>query len=503
MGELRFVVYPIDQAGELADLTGAYLSGRDGMPWPSQMALADGVVTCSRSVGGSAALKLRWTVNDFGKIVLSTTPLMERSEPYHLQVELAREKVRAVRNQLADWEAEGLRVSEATHGLIRQANQRFLAAAANQHNGVEAAAEANEAIRAAVDSAEALALEFSQDLLQRKKLAQSYAPPALLGCRLPDFSDTPQAAELFADLFGYATVDMTWAQIEPCEGEYQWDRVDHDVQWCLSNRILPKGGPLLSFRPGEMPEWVRNWEGQFDQLITLVCDYVETVVARYRDRVQVWDVVAAANTAPDVKFTEEEVLRLAATACETAKRIHPRAICSLTVSDPWGDYLAAGGRSMSPLSFAEAMIRADVGIAVVGLDVIQGIDWSGGYCRDMLELSNLLDRYGRLGSPIHISLLAAPGAVGVDADCQLGADVDPADGGAWHGLWTPDMQAKWLETFLLIAISKPYMHAVSYADFTDSQPHTFPHAGLLDADNQPKPAHAVLKRLRDQHLNAE
>ena len=503
MGELRFAIYPDDRADESVDLTGAYLTGRDGMPWPAEIDVAGGVITCRRTVGGSAALKVRWPVNGFGKVVLSTTPLMERPEPYHLHVELAREKVRSVRNQLANWEAEGLRIGERSRDLIRQANQRFLASLAKQDDGAEAAQEAAESIRAAVEASESLVNEFSRDLLQRKKLAQSYAPPALLGCRLPDVQSGAWAPETFTDVFGYATIDMTWGRIESREGEYKWDDVDREVQWCQASHVLPKGGPLLSFRAGEMPDWVRHWAGEFDRLIMVVCDYVETVVARYRDRVQVWDVVAAANNAIDTRFTEEEILRLTASACETAKRIHPRAICSLTIADPWGDYLAEGGRSMSPLNFAEAMIRADVGVGVVGLDIIQGVDSAGGYCRDLLELSHLLDRYGRLGSPIHLSTVAVPSDAGPDADCQLGPDVDPADGGAWHGPWTPQRQAEWLESFLMIAISKPYMHAVTYADFQDGSTHTFPHAGIRDADGEPKPAHAMLQRLREEHLATE
>jgi len=497
---LKFAAYPEGHEFGPDDLSGAFLASRDMMPWPCQISFADGVVTCQRLVEGSASLRLRWTVPGIGQVVLSTTPLMERDEPYHLQIELAREKLRQLRERMADWEAQGLAIAPEIRSLAEGANNAFLKTLSHQESGAEAARHADRALHDALLAAERLVIDYSVELLRRKQNALIGTPPVLLGCRLPNLHDQPELQKPFQDAFGYATIDVSWARTEPQEGQYQWGPVDRDIQWCHANHMLPQAGPLVQFRADDLPDWLAAWDGDFGHLESFVCDYVETTVARYRDRVQVWNVVGAANSASVLNLSEDELLRLAASAIGTARRVQPKAICIATIADPWGDYLAEGGRSTSPIQFAETLVRGNVGLTAIGLELFQGLDVGGGYCRDLSQMWDLLARYSELGVPLHISSVAVPGGVGPDADSTFGTDLDPAAGGTWHRPWDAELQAEWLEAFLLIAASIPYMHAISYSDFTNSQPHRFPHAGLLDADGRPAPAYEAIKRFRNEHL---
>ncbi|HEX5269084.1 MAG TPA: hypothetical protein VFW33_01290, partial [Gemmataceae bacterium] len=58
----------------------------------------------------------------------------------------------------------------------------------------------------------------------------------------------------------------------------------------------------------------------------------------------------------------------------------------------------------------------------------------------------------------------------------------------------------WARAFGALAICKPYTQAVHWAHFSDAEAHTFPHAGLFDADGRVKPALAALRELREKHL---
>jgi hypothetical protein len=49
-------------------------------------------------------------------------------------------------------------------------------------------------------------------------------------------------------------------------------------------------------------------------------------------------------------------------------------------------------------------------------------------------------------------------------------------------------------------VCKPYVQGVHWAHFSDAEPHTFPHAGLLDAQGTVKPALVPLRELREKHL---
>ena len=56
------------------------------------------------------------------------------------------------------------------------------------------------------------------------------------------------------------------------------------------------GGPLIDLGPNGMPEWLSQWQDDFINLQSFVCDFIETAVSRYTGRVRIWEVSARANT---------------------------------------------------------------------------------------------------------------------------------------------------------------------------------------------------------------
>jgi hypothetical protein len=51
-----------------------------------------------------------------------------------------------------------------------------------------------------------------------------------------------------------------------------------------------------------------------------------------------------------------------------------------------------------------------------------------------------------------------------------------------------------------LAVCKPLVRSVVWAQFNDAEGHQFPHCGLLDAAARPKPALNRLQSLREEHL---
>jgi hypothetical protein len=70
--------------------------------------------------------------------------------------------------------------------------------------------------------------------------------------------------------------------------------------------------------------------------------------------------------------------------------------------------------------------------------------------------------------------------------------------GVWRKPWDEVIQSEWLEAFFRIAVAKPFVTAVSWRDFSDHQPHQFPHGGLLRKDLHPKIAYQRLEGLRHE-----
>ena len=66
---------------------------------------------------------------------------------------------------------------------------------------------------------------------------------------------------------------------------------------------------------------------------------------------------------------------------------------------------------LSPLHFADALVRAEIGLSAIGLEINLGY-WPGGTAlRDVLELGRQIDRWSLLGMPLLITL-TLPSAAG-------------------------------------------------------------------------------------------
>jgi hypothetical protein len=75
--------------------------------------------------------------------------------------------------------------------------------------------------------------------------------------------------------------------------------------------------------------------------------------------------------------------------------------------------------------------------------------------------------------------------------------LDPVAGGRWRRPWDPQLQAEWMEAVYRVALSKPFVESVAWANLADMG-QTLPAGGLLDDMLQPKPVFKRLHDLRDQ-----
>src|SRR5260370_3826936 len=74
--------------------------GQDNMPFPTQVLVEPGQMTVLRGVDESGCLFTPWDVNGSGRVMATSATLMERTQPYHLLIELARGKLNQVRGQV-------------------------------------------------------------------------------------------------------------------------------------------------------------------------------------------------------------------------------------------------------------------------------------------------------------------------------------------------------------------------------------------------------------------
>jgi hypothetical protein len=144
------------------------------------------------------------------------------------------------------------------------------------------------------------------------------------------------------------------------------------------------------------------------------------------------------------------------------------------------------------LHFADALIRAGLGVSALMLELNVGYFPGGTQLRHDLEFNRLLDTWSSFGLPLWLSL-SAPSDDIVDPLAQRKASVSP-------GTWDEATQRAWVSRLVSLAIVKPTVQGVVWNQLLDSQLHDFPHGGLFDARREAKPAFLALSAIRQAHL---
>jgi hypothetical protein len=461
--------------------------GPDNMPWPTVVRVEGDRLTVTRGVDESGYLVVPWDVA--GRLMGTTATLMERPGPYDLLVELARGKVNQVRCQAADWLGGGLQLDPALGRQIHDATNAFVGAVAGDPH------RAADALTLGYRAADALVRAYVDQVftIRHQRQARLDTP---LGCRLgTGVPPEPLAGALLAAC-NAVCVPMAWNTVEADEGSYDWGPADALLDWAARHGVAATAGPLVDFSPAHLPAWLWLWERDVPGLASFMCKYVEAAVRRYRPRVRRWQLTAASNCASVLSLTEDELLGLTYRLVETARQVDPSLELVVGVSQPWGEYMAVEDRTHSPFIFADTLIRSGLNLAALDIELVMGMTPRGSYCRDLLEASRVLDLYALLGVPLRVTL-GYPSAESPDPDADPELRVA---GGRWHGGFDPATQADWAASFGALALCKPFVQGVQWAHLSDAGPHPFPHCGLADAANRPKPALAKLRELREKHL---
>lgn len=492
MGVLRFRIEPpsLMPSGQAPS---AYITGADGRVHITRSEIQDGVLSLHRQSSDSSTAHITVTIPERGQMVLSTTSLPERDIPYHMGVELLRGCLGDVREQACGWELARMNIPERYRSTQRQAFHCLAAACGTQTEPNLSNPQVLNGLKLALNAADVLIESY---VMQRTAGTRSHqiTAPTLVGCTLD--ATALQARNEFTGAFNAARIPIEWRWIEPVEGEYQWELLDHLIERCIDPRMAIIGGPLLDFTTGGLPKWLVPWAGDIANLPSFVCDFVETAINRYTGRIRMWEVAAYGNLGGALSLSEEHRLTVMARAMETAFRTDSDAQFFVRVGQPWGEYLAQGNHRLSPFQLVDALLRSHLGLSGVTLEIAMGYGPPGSLTRTRLAVSRLIDQWSQLGIQLHV-VLACPSAIGPDAAAYGGCQVQ---NGTWRLNWSEETQAAWLEEFLPMISAKPAVTGVFLNSFGDSLAHRYPHAGMLRPDGTAKPALQFVEQHRNANL---
>lgn len=429
--------------------------------------VSDGIYTVDEVPRCGRHLQLPWSVAGIGEVYIRAPQLMERDAPYRLTTELARGQLAQVKEYLAS-----ARISKDT--LPEHIQQRMKKACDSLFRSVRMNGDPNaedcaqEALREAVLVGEEVALFQCQE-------SSSHS---MVGVVLND----PRCFQLPLDSFQHATIPVCWRTIEAEQGKYKWDKLDKQINRCVDLGIPFTLGPLIAFSRQNLPEWLSSWDDDAELVVTLMSNFVETVIHRYESKVTSWETTAGVNPEDLFQIGEEMIGHVLVQLLRVAEDLAPDAQLILTIDQPWSEFLLHSQRRFPTFCLVDTLLRCAPAIRALNIEVAMGYPSWGGQ-RTLLDFTKMLDRYGELGVPLRVRLY-------FPSQAPLPSNCDPAR-------FTQQRQAEWLEKHVLIARSKPFVELVSWGAMMDNDCLRWPHSGLVDAHGQAKDAFSRLVRLCD------
>ncbi len=468
-------------------LHGAYMFGSDGMAIrKAQVSFVDGVLECYKPSEETAGVALLWPVEGFGKVLLPTTCLPERPEPYNLNLELARGRLMQIINKREDWSI--FEDAEDSAALCQEAQDLFIKAIQNISDGPAASQLADQALQKAVVFSESLAARQAKVLFASRGKNHGFGR-GCLGC----WVDPKQIAnhaylEQFAGAFGLAMVPFNWGQIELEREKYDFSKLDACITLLSKRKLAIGAGPLLCFSKEYLPKWLLEGQVDFEKIRECAYEFVSAAAARYGGMVRTWCVVSGLNAQNYFGFGFEQVLEITRAANRAVKAASERAVRIIEVSNPWGEYYGEVPDTIPPLVYMDMVIQSGINFDAFGLSMRFGADQSGMHVRDMMQISAILDSFVPISRPMYITNVEVPGRDGASSDVV----------GSWHGPWDKVKQAEWLDQFYRIALSKACIDGVMYSNFTDIADSAVPDSGLMTTGLEAKESYMAMKRFHDR-----
>ena len=489
---LRFDVYRNGGPAGQIDLAGAYVFGQDYIPVRADLAAGNGQITCMKHAPGACGLATLWHAGESGTFMLPTTRLPERPQPYNLNVEIARGQIMRLMQKREDW---GLFDYNGAEGLNREFDQvrRKFASALKPTNPLEAAVLADEALAQGITLGEKAALFHADIFLTRRRFGNARS---IFGCAVDMATTGDSYRERLREAFDFVSVPIPWKLIEPKERQYDLEAVDSWFKWAAQHKKPIHTGPLLSFDPHELPEWLYIWENDFESLRDLIFEHTQQIVQRYSRQVHVWNVVSGIHARNAFNLNFEQLMELTRMTCLLVKKIAPRSQVMIELVMPWGEYYSRNQRTIPPMLYADMAVQSGIKFDSFGIQMLMGVPLDGYCVRDFLQISSLLDEFIGFGKPVHITGCQVPSESTADpADAWEGAE-QPLKAGQWHAPWSQRLQAEWLQVFYRVALSKPFVESLCWRDLADSHSHHLPHGGLCRDPLDPKLACKELRNFR-------
>lgn len=494
---LSFLVYDQNRPAEDWPLRNVYLMGSDGNAIRADIEFRDGLIVCDKKESGIASLALQHRIGDLGEMTVQTCLLPEREMPYLLNLELARHRLLMFLSKQEDWALYDLGTDHPATRRIETARKLFTEALCRQREDPERAEElALDALNAAIDGSEELALAHSEILLNRRRMNQTL-PRYPIGAGVQFELGHERLRQGMSGNFDYIQLPTFWKSLAPGESDVDYTQMDTWVEWASRSRLPILAGPLVSFETYALPDWMYIWEHDYESVRDLVYEYVEKLVTRYGNYVSVWNVLSGLHVNNHFALNLDQIMDLTRMATMQVKKLRPASRAIIELCQPFGEYYASNPRSIPPMTYADLIADSSLNFDGFSVKILMGQSLPGQFCRDLMQLSATLDEFSGFNKPLYVTI-AVPSEP-VTAEMIPAEDPDePVDdnSGFWRRAWSPTVQSHWLAAMLQITMSKPFIEGVAWNEIVDHENIQLPLSGLVSDQLQPKTAFKRLLHFR-------
>lgn len=485
---VKFEIYNEGKPAEKFSLEGAYLFGVDGVPLKghSKIVFNKGGLDVSKSSNDSAGISVMWTVKGFGRIMLPTTRLPDRKQPYNLNVELARAKLMEITIKREDWS-----FLDESSEKIKEVKNLFVQALEKIDNPPVAAVMADECLKKTIMISEVLAAKNAEIYLKAKLRSSGYGKHCM-GCVMdPDRAEDKKYIEKLTDNFGFISIPVSWRDVEGQNGEFDHSKVDKCFNAIKGKKVAISVGPLLNFDKQNIPNWLIKEDHPFEKIRESAYNYVNEMVSRYGSRVHAWRVISGLNAENYFGFNFEQILEMTRAGIMSARAVDTKSIKIVEIIHPWGEYYSSVADTVPPLVYIDMLMQVGANPDAIGVSMCFGKNKMCMRVRDMMQISAMLDRLVPIGKPIHLANIEVPG----DME-KNGNGSELSNGGIWRNKWKDSVQAKWIEHFYKIALGKPFINTITYSQFADDPSSRLTKSGLVTKDLKDKEAILSLKKIQ-------
>jgi len=494
---LKFNVTNHGEPIESMSIRNAYLIGSDNNAMRGEIVFDDGTITATKREQGSAAMALQMPVGECGELTIQTCLLPDREEPYLLSLELVRHRLMLLFSKLEEWGLFDLSSDHVVSQKAESAKANFVEALCLARNDEAKADElAREALVEAVDATEELAITHAESLLHRRRHHHTL-PRQAIGSGVPLAATQERVKAALAGNFDFVQLPTPWREIAPHEGDYRWDQLDHWIDWAVRQKMPTCAGPVISFDPSVLPDWLYIWEHDYETMRDMLYEHIERVVGRYKEKVAVWNVVSGLHVNNHFALNFDQLIELTRMSVMAVRKVAPSSRVMVELREPFGEYYGRNHRAIPPQMYADLLIQGAIPFDVFGVKLLMGQATSGQYTRDLMQVSAILDQFAGLGKPVRLTI-GAPSETVTEIMIASPDPNQPVDAncGFWRKPWSQTTQSRWMETVMHVGLSKPFIESVAWHELIDHPDAELPLGGMITEDLEPK---AAMKRLSVLH----